>query len=893
MPKDNWHSLSQQKLLKQLKTNPQNGLRFEDAVKRFRKLGPNILPQEDSATRLKILINQFKSPLIYILLIAAVISIILLEFVDAAVIIAAVIINTIVGFIQENKANQALSTLKQAIVYKCKVIRDGIEHEIDSKNLVVGDLIVLQEGDRIPADARLLEAHNLQVVEAVLTGESMPSNKEAKVLKQSTPLPDRENMVYMGTTVVRGSARAVVTATGTDTQIGVISQLIKSTPEEKTPLQENLAKFSKILGIIVGAICVIILILGILVGREPFEMFLAAVAIAVAAIPEGLLVSVTIILAIGMQRILKKRAIIRKLIATETLGSVSVICTDKTGTLTEGKMKVVEIKAPGHRKNISLKKFQGLSTNIDYKELLEVLKIGILCNNAVIETKNNDPESSILIGEPTEKALLSIASQFGIEQKKLLKSNPRIDEISFDRKRKYMATLHQTKNSSHTIYIKGAPEKLLSLAGSVFYNKNIIKLDSRIKKQIINQYTALTRNGLRVLAVGYKKTKKSQITDKDLNGLIFVGLIGIKDPLRKEAKEAIYVARSAGINPIIVTGDHKLTAKNIAQEIGLEVKDENILLGEELDKIDDKQFLKIVKKIRLYARVEPKHKLRIIDAWQKLSQVVAMTGDGVNDAPAIKKADIGIALGSGTDVSQETSDMILLDDNFKTIVTAIQQGRIIFDNIRKVIVYLLSDSFSEMILISASLIIGLPLPILPAQILWINLITDGFPNVALTVEPGEKDIMKNPPRPKREPILDTEMKVLIFIIGIFTDLILLGLFYFLLQKFGNTEIDYIRTIIFAVLGLDSLFYVFSCRSLRRPIWRINPFTNHYLLMAVGSGIIIQLIAIYIPFFQNIFHTVSLGFYEWMIIVALCIIEIIAIETVKYAFIVKKEYVASR
>ncbi len=884
MNKQAWHSYKIEEIFEKLNSN-KNGLGQKEAKNRLAKFGLNKLPEEKRLTRLVILFEQFKSPLIYILAIATVVSFLLKEWADATVILMVVVINTVIGYFQETKANRAIEQLKKMVEHRVIVLREGHEKEINTKDLVLGDIILLKAGDRVPADARLIENKDLQADEAALTGESFPLTKSLDILDKGTVLADRENMVFMGTTITRGKAKAVVCEIGVNTELGQIATLIKETKEEKTPLQKRLAHFSKIISIVILVICFIIFFTGVLQGKSVFEMFTIAVAVAVAAIPEGLIIAVTVILALGMQKILKHKALIRKLIAAETLGSTSVICTDKTGTLTEARMEVSHILTGKEELLSENHKFsKEITKSIGHEK---ALRIGLLCNNVVIENPEEELKKWVIIGDPTEQALLLGAVHSGLNPEELDKLEPRIDEIPFDSERKYMVTLNKLEKGKNIVYIKGAPEKILAMASKIEINGQLESLTKEKTKILAKNYDKLTSKGLRVLAVGYKKTKDENL-DNFKGDIIFMGLIALKDPLRKEARETIDLCQKAGIRLVIVTGDHKLTAKAIGQEVGLAAKEENILEGYELDKLSDDEFKKLVKKIEIYARVEPKHKIRIVNAWQSLGEVVAMTGDGVNDAPAIKSADIGIALGSGTEVTKETSDMILMDDNFKTIVAAVRQGRIIYENIRKVILYLLSDSFTEVILIGGSLLLGLPLPVTAAQILWVNLVEDGLPNFALAFEPGEKEVMKDKPRKAKEPILNTEMKILIFAIGIITDIVLFGLYFYLLKS-GLEDFNHIRTFIFTALGLDSLLFVFSCRSLRFNIWHKNPFSNRYLIFAVCIGFLMLFGAVYIPFLQGFLKTVPLSRLDWLILIPLAIFKISAIEITKWFFIVKKKH----
>ncbi|MFC1613344.1 cation-translocating P-type ATPase [Patescibacteria group bacterium] len=894
-----WHSLNVDAVLKELKTS-NNGLDEKQVAERLKKFGQNKLPEAKRISKLKLFFHQFRNPLIYILLIAAIITMILGEYSDMAVIMLAVIMNTIIGYIEESKADQALEKIKKLIKQRVNVFRIckncNKEIKIDSSELVPGDIIVLSSGDRVPADARIIEANELKINEASLTGESMPVNKNINKLDKGINLAERLNMVYMGTTVMNGNGKAVICKTGVSTELGNIAKMVSETADEATPLQNRISRFSKMLSIVVLFLCLLIFSIGIIRDIPLLEMFLTAVAIAVAAIPEGLVVSVTIILALGMQRILKKKALVKRLVAAETLGSASVICMDKTGTLTENKMVVSHVIVESDNKSYDD------TAKLHFKDIIIkspnvglALEIGMLCNNVIVENPKDELHSWILHGDPTEKALYVAAMQAGYRTENLEKEFPKLKEIPFNEEARYMATINK-KGDGLVAYLKGAPEVIIDMSAKIDFDGKIIKITDDKNKKLKFQYEELTKKGLRVLAVGYKKfdNVSPDILDVenaedgigiDISQIIFVGFIGLKDPLRKDAKETISSCLSAGIRPILITGDHRLTAKAIIQEVGIDVKLENILEGNDLDKLSDQELKKIVRKIDVYARVSPRHKLRIVDAWQAVGETVAMTGDGVNDAPAIKSADIGIALGSGTDVSRETADIILLDDSFKTIIDIIKEGRVIFDNIRKVVLYLLSDSFSEMILITGSLLFGLPLPLIPAQILWINLITDGFPGVAMTIEPGEVAIEKEKPRSKKEPLLNSEIKTLIFIISVITAFILFFVYAYLLRT--NIDLKYLRTLIFVLLGTDSLVYVFSCRSLRKPLWKIKFFSNKLLLLSVIFGFFMQAIAIYWEPLQNLLKTVPLTFKDWIIIIIFGIINIVLIEIVKMFFIVKR------
>ena len=856
-----WHNLAWEEAVKKLESDSERGLSDEEVWARQKRFGKNLLPEEKPLSRLRIFFKQFRSPLIYILVIAGIITLILREYTDSIVIFGAVILNTIVGYFQENKTCQALRELKKVVKIEAEVIREGITRMIDSEDLIPGDIIILTAGNKVPADGRLIESHNLKINEAPLTGEWLPAENIIEILPEETPMADRDNMVYMGCMVEDGKGKAVVTETGLNTEMGKVAVMIKGAREEKTPLQKKLAHFSKIVGALIVLICIFIFFGGILREKAFLEMFTTSVAVAVAAIPEGLPVAMTVILALGMERILRRKGLVRKLLAAETLGSTSIACTDKTLTLTKGKMELSEV--------VTAEKF---TQNF-------ALQIATLCNEAFVENPEDPYPLWRIRGRPTDRALVLAGAKAGLKKPELEKKYPRMDEVPFNPINKFIANLHQT-DRGFSLYVAGAPERILALS----------KLDKKLKEDLQNQLERLTGKGMRVISVAYrdfaKKPQYKRLEDlcKDLK---FTGFIGLRDPLRKEAKEAISLCKKAGMKPILVTGDHLLTAKAVAKELSLKTKKENIIEGKELDELSDEEFQKRVENIEIYARAEPKHKMRIIRAWQEKGQVVAMTGDGINDTPALKQADIGVALGSGTDVAKEVSDLILLTDNFNIIPAAVEQGRVIIDNIRKVITYLLSDSFTETILVGMSIIFGWPLPITAVQILWVNLIEDGLPDIALAFEPKEKDVMERKPIRKETPLLTQEMKVIIFIIGIFTDLILLGLFLWLWK--GNTDMQYVRTMIFACLGIDSLFYVFSCKSLRRNIWQINPFSNKFLVVVVALGFLMLVGGVHFPVFQTLLKTVPLGFQDWLIILGLGIINMILIEATKWYFISKRKY----
>ncbi|HNZ86622.1 MAG TPA: HAD-IC family P-type ATPase [bacterium] len=867
-----WHTVSAEEVIKHFHSDSSIGLSLDQVRINQEKFGRNKLPQEKPLSQLRIFFEQFKNSLIYILMFAGIVTLLLKEYTDSIVIFVAVFLNTFVGYIQESKSSKALRKLKNVLSINAIVLRANREIEILADELVPGDIVLLKPGNKVPADGRLIEVDNLKVNESALTGEWLPASKNNKILKDNTPLADRDNMVYMGTVVEDGRAKFIVTSIGLKTEIGRITSLVKGTKEDKTPYQKKLAHFSRILGIVIALICFAIFIQGIIVGRGFFEMFITAVAVVVASIPEGLPVSMTVILALGMQKIFKKKGLVRKLSAAETLGSTSIIATDKTGTLTKAKMSVAGV-------------YTYPDENLEDKSL--VVKIAILCSESFIENPDAKPENWKIIGMSTEKPIILEGSKYGFVKNQLENLEPQIDQVPFSSEYKYSATLRKSAINSkeNIIYAKGAPEVILKKSKYLHSKNQRIEINREIKSALMEKYEQLTTDGYRVLGVAYKNIENQKINLKEsINDLIFAGFIFLEDPIRKSAKQAIQTCYQAGMRTIIITGDHKLTAKSVANKLGLKIEDKNILEASDLEKMSDEEFKSRFRDIDIYARVEPRHKLRIIKAWQDAGEVVAMTGDGINDAPALKQANIGVALGSGTEVAKEVSDIVLLTDDFSVIVSAVEEGRAILDNIRKVITYLLSDSFTEIVLIGVSIMLGFPLPITAVQILWINLIEDGLPNIALAFEPKEKDLMKQKPQGKNISLLTREMKIIIFVVGLITDIVLLGLFFWLWKN--NHNINYVRTMVFASLAIDSICYVFCCKSLRKNLWNINFFDNKFLIGAWFLSVVGLLSAIYLPFLNRLLGTVAISLSSWLIIGGLALINVVLIEVVKYYFIVK-------
>jgi len=886
----NWHTVSLSEVFTETESR-KSGLIASEATERMKKMGRNALPQEKPYSKIRLFFGQFHSPLMYILLATVAISLSLKHYSDAIFIAVVLFINTTVGFYQENKANQSLLALKKMVKIRARVFRDGYEKEIDSEELVVGDVVFLKAGDKAPADGRIIESKGLKINEASLTGESQAVEKRTgDVLLESTSLHERTNSVFMGTIVEGGRAMMIVTATGVNTQIGEVVSLLKKTKERKTPLQKKIASLSMWVGIFILSIIAIVLIEGYFIEKNFTDVFVASLALAVSVIPEGLLPAITVIMVLGMRRIFKQQGLVRKLSATETLGSVTVICTDKTGTLTEGKMQVSHILTS--TKELMDDNIKGLveGENVNGVEShISALKIAMLANDAFIENPEAELQEWIVRGSSTEKALILAGIQSGLSKQELEQQYPVLDRISFESDYKFAATYHRKNDKQNILYVIGAPEEIIARCVDLDVDGKNEKLGSAQADRLINKLEELTQKGLRVLACAHKnydtKTKYQNLTEL-VGGLSLVGFIALKDPLRQDAKESIAITKKAGIRIVIVTGDHKLTAKAIAQEIGLEAKDENIIEGKELEIMSDDELKEKSKTISIYARVSPRHKLRIVDALQANGEVVAMLGDGVNDAPALKSADIGVAVGSGTDVAKEVADLVLLDDNFKTVVKAVEQGRVIFGNIRKVFVYLVADDFSELFLFLGSMAMGFPLPLLPAQILWINLIEDGLPDIALTTEQETKGVMDEKPRNPKESILNRPLKLWMTAIFFITGLVAFLSFFFFWKSTG--DLHKTRTIVFALMCVDSLVFAFSVRSFKRTIFRKDIFSNRYLVGAVIISAVFLIGAVYLPPLQKILATQPLALTEWLIIFTISLIEIILIEFFKKRFLSLKK-----
>jgi len=904
-----WHALELNEVLRRLETSL-NGLSPQEASRRLEKYGYNEIKEVKKRTALQMFLDEFKDVFVLLLIVASIFSAIIgywemlhggefLEtFADTITILAIVFLCALTGFIQEYRAEKALEALKKMTAPKARVLRGGVEMTIPAREIVPGDIIILEEGDRVPADARIIEAIELRTNEAMLTGESTPVHKEPTILKAETPVSDRRNMVYSATHVVHGRGKAVVVATGMNTEFGKIAEMVQTMEEEKTPLQRKLDSFAgKMAKLVIGVCALIFLIEAVEVAVQmKFEVegfiqaFMSSIALAISAVPEGLPAIVTIALALGARELAKRNAVIRKLSAAESLGSVTVICSDKTGTITKGEMTVrriyvdgeyIEVTGVGYEPKGSFKR--GNETINPEGDIEILLRIGALCNNAKL-VKSEGGSSWSIMGNPTEGALIVAAEKAGLSKEKLEAEYPRIWEIPFSSERKRMTTIHKTPFGEIHAYMKGAPEIVLERCNRILENGKVREITEEDRMRILKVNDEMASNALRVLAMAYKPLPKEMTTyDEGLEQeMIFVGLEGMIDPPREEAIEANKLCQKAGIKTIMITGDHKLTAIAVAREVGIYRDGDMVLTGKELEKMSDEEYDKIVEKVTVYARVSPAHKLRIVQALKKKGHIVAMTGDGVNDAPAIKAADIGIAMGiTGTDVTKEAADIILTDDNFATIVRAVEYGRVIYDNIRKYARFLLACNFDELLVVGSFAILGgifgaelFPLPLLPAMILWINLVTDGAPAVALATDPPDVDVMDRPPRKPEEGILHGMLAFIIasFILQATGTILVFSLEYYVWPShpwnfpWGIDEearlLTYreATTAAFIQAALFELFVVWNCRSEKHSVWRMGrrALQNKFFVIADIASIIITLAISYIPITQQLFHLTAMN-----------------------------------
>ncbi|HWQ49836.1 MAG TPA: calcium-transporting P-type ATPase, PMR1-type [Methanosarcina sp.] len=870
-------------VLKTLNTFEEDGLSSEEAEKRLEKYGKNELKEEEKTSVVKLFLSQFKSFLIVILIAAALVSAFLGELVDAFVILFTVILAGVLGFVQEYRAEESIKLLKSLTSPEALVLRDGKEGKVISSLLVPGDILLLQAGDRIPADARLLEALSLKVDESSLTGESVPVEKSTNIFPSETPQPDRKNMVYTGTSVTYGRGKAVITATGMSTAFGKLAGLLGEIERERTPLQEKLDQFGRWLGTATLIVVAFVAILGIIEGFDPFEMFLWGVALAVAAIPEALPAVVTVGLALGVRRMVKRHALVRKLPSVETLGSTNIICTDKTGTLTQNKMTVEKAYVNGDLLNVTGEGykpigdfFNGDNPVSEDIHLHRLLVTGTLCNDAgLVETEGVWD----ITGDPTEGALVVAAAKEGIWKNALEEKHERKGEVPFSSERKMMTTLNTSEDGLYA-HTKGAPEVILASCTKIFLEGHEEELTPERKQKILNVVNDLANQTLRVMGFAYRKVPEDILPEEAEQEMVFSGLMGMRDPPREEVKVGIATCTSAGIRTIMITGDHKTTAFAIARELGIFREGDLVLTGTELEIIGDREFEDIVEKVSVYARVYPEHKLKVVEALKKKGYIVAMTGDGVNDAPALKAADMGIAMGiTGTDVSKEASSMILTDDNFASIVSAVEEGRNILKNIKNFIAYGLTCHIGLVIIVLAGVLAWNTLPVIAVQILWINLITDGLPPMALSLEAPDRGLMKQKPTKAKEGLVSKRM--LIASLGLGT-LIAIQSIWVLYDSLNNgVSLTKIQTLIFTLVVISLMFNAFNWRSERYSVFSLGIFTNRSLIYAVLSTIVLQLAAIYVPIMQTAFRTVPLSLSDWAMIIPLASTTLIAMEFVKY------------
>ena len=872
-----WHTLPVKEVFYKLDTTP-DGLATAEARNRLLIHGLNELPKEKPPSPILTFLHQFRSPLIYVLFFAALLSIVSGHTIDSLIIFTVLLLNAVIGFLQEYRAERTLEALEELSAPRATVLRDYEEEKIDAAELVPGDVVLLEAGDRVPADCRLFLAINLRTDESALTGESMPVEKQVNPLPEDTPLAERINMVYSGTTVAYGRGMAVVVATGRQTEIGRIASEVVAEPRALTPVQRKLSRLAGQLGIAGLAVAISIIIAGLVRNLPLFQMFFLGVAAAVSFIPEGLPAAITIVLAVGIQRMAKNCAVVRKLPAVETLGSATVICSDKTGTLTKNEMTVRQgytssgtqfsVTGEGY---VPAGDFYVHGHGVTREQVPDVERLFtalVLCNNARLH--HEESGSWRILGDPTEGALIVAGDKLGLKKHELETTQPRIDEIPFESEKRYMATLHNLPEGGKRVYVKGAPERVLAMCCSYSSGERVLPMNPDKMNEFVIANTEMAANALRLLAAAYKDVPPEtvEIEHQDVeHDLVFLGAVGMIDPPRDEARVAIQAARTAGIRVIMVTGDHPDTARTVAELLGLLEEGMRVVDGRTLDKLTDDQLTALIGSIAVFARAEPEHKIRIVRALKRQGHIVAMTGDGVNDAPALKLADIGIAMGlTGTDVAKEAADMVLLDDNFATIIRAVEEGRGIFANIRRVVTYLLSTNIGEVLIHLTTILSGLPIPLMPVQILWINLVTDGFSTVPLSLERKEAGILHEPPRNPREPVVNKPIMKRITRAAIIMLVGTLALYLWGLQH--HPESNRPRTLAFVVMVFFQVFNVFNVRSFNYSLFRIGVLSNPYVVLGATSSTLAQIIAVNTNFFQQAFKIVPLTLAEWLLCVAI-------------------------
>ncbi|PFE05931.1 calcium-translocating P-type ATPase, SERCA-type [Bacillus cereus] len=873
----NWYEMRAHEVEERTNTNVKVGLSEQEAEGRLKKLGPNELQEAKRPSALVVFLSQFKDFMVLVLFGATIISAFLGEYIDAIAIVAIVIINGILGFFQERKAEKSLEALKELAAPQVTVLRNGKWIKAPSKALVLGDVIKFSSGDRIGADIRLIEASSLYIEESALTGESVPVQKKVEALQgENVAIGDQRNMAFMGTMITRGSGIGVVVGTGMNTAMGQIANMLQNAEQMETPLQRRLEQLGKILIVVALILTTLVVLAGVYQGNEVYHMFLAGVSLAVAAIPEGLPAIVTVALSLGVQRMIKKRAIVRKLPAVETLGCASVICSDKTGTMTQNKMMVTHmwsggetwyVTGQGYEPTGSFMKDEQKINPTSTRSLYQLLTFGCLCNNASIVKKK---KTYVLDGDPTEGALVAAAMKAGVSREALKEKFEIIHEFPFDSTRKMMSVIVRDRDGKKFVVTKGAPDVLLQMSQTILWGNKQQPLSELYRKEVQAAIHSLGSQALRTIAVAFKPLKVTDSIEHEREvekDFMLVGIQGMIDPPRPEVKQAVKECKEAGIKTVMITGDHKVTAMAIAEQLGILPPNGRVIEGVELANMSVDELENIVEDTYVFARVSPEHKLKIVKALQNKDHIVAMTGDGVNDAPAIKTADIGIAMGiTGTDVAKEASSLVLLDDNFATIKSAIKEGRNIYENIRKFIRYLLASNVGEILVMLFAMMLALPLPMVPIQILWVNLVTDGLPAMALGLDKAEGDVMRRNPRHPKEGVFARGLAWKIVSRGFLIGIVTLLAFIIAFNQHPN-ELKYAQTVAFATLVLAQLIHVFDCRS-EHSIFHRNPFGNVYLVGAVIISVLLMLVVIYYPPLQPIFSTMPVQARDWLLIVGL-------------------------
>lgn len=875
-----WFSKSVEEVLQEFNVDPGQGLTAEEVQAQRAIHGENKLKGKAKKSLISLFISQLKNMLIYVLLGAAAITVIIHEYIDALIILLVVILNAVIGVIQEYKAEKAIQALQKMTAPKAIVRRNGRTEEINSEEIVPGDIVILDAGRFVPADIRLTESANLQIEESALTGESVPTEKDAQAIHQDPkiPLGDQSNMAFMSTLVTYGRGEGVVVATAMNTEMGKIARILDEDDEKMTPLQRRLEELGKVLGFIAIGVCILIFVITYFQNRDLFEILLTAISLAVAAIPEGLAAIVAIVLALGVTRMSKINAIVKTLPAVETLGSVNIVCTDKTGTLTQNKMTVVQFYTLNNLKEVPVEG-SGFEASSDEKELIKTF---VLCSDATFE----NGEST---GDPTEVALIVLGSRYNLDQKSLNEEFKRVGENPFDSNRKLMSTLNKEKNA-YRVHTKGAIDNILNISKNILVDGKIVPLSEEIKKNILKVAEEMSNNALRVLGAAYKDADSLLSPQEMERDLTVLGIVGMIDPPRVEVKDSIIEAKMAGITPVMITGDHKITAMAIAKELGIGESIKQSITGAEIDELNEAELAQIIDNYRVFSRVSPEHKVKIVKAYQYQGNIVSMTGDGVNDAPSLKNADIGVAMGiTGTDVSKNASDMILTDDKFTTIIHAIEEGRNIYNNIKESVIFLLSCNLGEVIAILIAVLFFWPIPLLPTQILWINLITDSLPAIALGMDPSDKDVMKQKPRDPKESFFAQGAGWRAVLGGSLIGLFTLAAFYFGLHEFGYSltskdisadALTYARTMAFVVLATSQLFYSLTMRNTQKTILELGLFSNMILIGAIAFGLFLQIVVISVPFLSSAFKLQMLSLNDWSMVFVFALIPLIINELIK-------------